>query len=132
MEETNTKRAVEKGLNPKEFSKHILNLEIPRFNSSNTLIELRRSFFRDADFIVIEDGGTPVVIEQDDKAEWLKSICEKLFLSFGCYKPHIMWSDDLDEYFYQRVLNSNIDVLKKWQEENPKEDDEFSIGALFG
>jgi len=129
-----TRIALEMGAKLKDLSYHIMNFEIPNWNKDLIKIELRRSFDPQAEFIVIENDGEPIVIDQDDKAEWLKSICERLFLSFGCYKPHIMWTSELDTYFYNRVLNTDIDVIKKWKDEHPKEDKDFSggLGSLFG
>jgi len=128
-----TRIALEMGAKLKDLSYHIMNFEIPNWNKPLIRIELRRSFDREAEFIVIENDGEPIVIDQDDKAEWLKSICERLFLSFGCYKPSIMWAGELDEYFYNRVINTDLDILKKWKEDHPKEDNlSTGLGSLFG
>jgi hypothetical protein len=128
----NTKEAIEKGAKLNDISIHILFLEIPGYEDEVDKIEIRRSFGADAAFIIVEKDGIEVV-DQDDKSEWLKRFCERLFLAFGSYKPVIMWASELDEYFYNRVRETDIDILKRWQDEDPKED-KFSdgLGALFG
>ncbi len=114
--------------NYRDYSQHICNIEIPKFGNKKTLIEIRRSLITDAAFIIVEDDK-PKVVDQIDISDEIKRISLGLFTAFGTRGTQIMWAEELDTYFCERVRKTSIESLQSMKDDDSLDN---SFGSLFG